>query len=131
MTQEEFCKTIESIKSLGIIKSVAWDVISDNPSFGCDYSWVRFEDENEFVLKIPLEGEEKIESYYPSRILINLALQKVFQQLGESVNDHWIIADVDVKKAIDRARKLKPYTGNRIPNKELADIGYQTHEYIF
>ena len=123
--QSHFCNVIEGIKQLGIIKSVAWDEIVDDPH---QCSWVRFEDENGFILKVPCtdwgEGEAEF-------TLINLALQKLWNQVGEDVNANWILTIENLKLMVNKARTLKPYTGERIANKAMYEIGYQAPEYIY
>lgn len=125
MIQSIFVEQMEEIKKLGIIKSVAWDRIIDDPH---QCSWVRFEDEEGHIVKVHC-------TYFgdtdPEFVLINLALKKLWEQIGEDVNKNWIFTNEDLICMVNKARQLKPYTGEKIANKEMYKIGYQAPEYIY
>lgn len=123
--QDHFCSLIQKITQLGIIKSVAWHEIVDDPH---QCSWVRFEDDAGFVVDIPCTDWGESEAEYT---LINLALQKLWNQVGEDANANWILTLDDLKPAVNKARALKPYTGERIANKRMYELGYRAPEYIY
>lgn len=125
MIQSTFVEQMEKIKKLGTIKSVAWDRIIDDPH---QCSWVRFEDDAGFVLKISCKSFVDDD---PEFTLINIALKKLWEQIGEDVNENWIFTNEDLIRIVNKARKLKPYTGEKIANKEMYEIGYQAPEYIY
>ncbi|MCK9479188.1 MAG: hypothetical protein M0R40_06765 [Firmicutes bacterium] len=127
ITREHFSNCIKDIKQLGTIKSVAWNEIIDDP-YQC--SWVRFEDENGFVLKLPCTDFGDSE---PEFTLINLALQKLWKQTGEDANVNWIVTHEDFHKIVNKARALKPYKGKKLVNENdiLYITGWKPPEYIY
>lgn len=129
LTEDHFIALIEGIKRLGAIKSVAWHTnIDDTVGVLWQRCSVRFEDEDGYVLEIPYVTWG---NNVPEFCLINLALQRLWKQIGEDGNENWIFTYEDFERLVNKARSLKPYTGQRLQNQTMYEAGWEAPNLIF
>ena len=129
LSESQFFDLIEGIKKLKAIKSIAWHrIIDDTVGVPWQRCSVRFEDESGYVLEIPYVTWG---NNVPEFCLINLALQRLWKQVGEDGNANWIFADEDFERVVNKARSLKPDTGQRLQNQTMYEAGWQAPDLIF
>lgn len=120
---------LEEVQKLGVIKSVAWHTIIDDTTQLADILWVRFEDENGYVVDFPYRDYDNHIEYY----LLNLVFSKLWQQVGLIPDQWWFITHGDFIKAVNKARAIKPYQGKHHINEHdiLYRSGWKAPEYIW
>lgn len=125
----ELPKKIAQIRKLGIIKSVAWRSIVDDTTDLPDVLWVRFEDEDGYVVEFCHRHRDNHLEFY----LMNLVFAKLWYQVGIDADLWWFITYDDFIKAVNKAREIKPYKGRYHVNAydTLYLAGWKAPEYIW
>lgn len=95
-----------------------------------DVKWLRIEDENGYIVEILHTdwGDKN-----PKFIMANLALMKLWKQVGEDINENWILTIDDFYKIVNKARAIKPYDGKRLVNEDdpMYKAGFHAPELIY
>lgn len=131
MTEQYLKDGLKKIDELGVIVSVAWHVKHD-ADFE-DINRVRFEDTEGKTVEILLHDPMKQPLLNEiDHVLINILLQKCFEQAGIDGNLLWIGVNSTVTDAVNKARQMMPYTGKHWVNEERARrYDSETPEFVF
>lgn len=131
MTEQYLKDGLQKIDELGVIVSVAWHVKHD-AEFE-DVNRVRFEDTAGKTVEILLHdpGKQPLLNEI-DHVLINILLQKCFEQAGIDGDLLWIGVNCAVADAVNIARQHLPYNGKHWINEDRSrKYDNEVPEYVF